>query len=152
MTIVNRSPMFMATAPGAPGVAIDASLYGGDVFFVNSGTGSGQLVLVTNNDGTDYTLKAAPATALVAADSTLTKILVLGQSLHVLKSTRDKLISTAAAGTARLNTIYSEVKFLGSSGWERLLGSKHSALNLTGKAPAFRSIVMPADGWFAPLA
>lgn len=120
-------------------------------FYVNAGTGAGQLCFITANDDTDYTIKSAPTIALVAADSTLTKLLALGLNLHVLSATRDKLISTAAAGSATLRTLYTEGKWLGSMGWERLRGSIHHDAQLSGKAPAFRSIVAPVNTWFTPI-
>ncbi len=120
-------------------------------FYVNAGTGIGQMLFIKANDDTDYTIKSAPTVALVAADSTLTKILVLGLNLHVLSSNRSKLISTAAVGTARLNTLYSEIKYQGSSGWERLDATKQHNLQLSGQLAAIRSIVAPVDSWFAPI-
>lgn len=122
-------------------------------FYVNAGTGKGDLVLCIANDNTDYTLKAAPAVAWIAADTALVKVLSLGHSLHVLSTDRSKLQSTAAAGTARLNTLYSEMKYLGSKGWERLDNIAHSPLyDLDNKNIVFRSMVVPSDGWFGPLA
>ncbi len=120
-------------------------------FYVNAGTGIGQLVYVTGNDDTDYTLKGAPSTALVAADSTLTKILTLGCNLHVLSSSRAKLISTAAAGTARLNTLFAEMKYQGSADWVRLNPVNHHDLQLNGKAPVFRNGLVAVDSFFAPI-
>jgi hypothetical protein len=119
--------------------------------YANAGTGIGQLAAVVSSDDTDYTIKSALTTTLVAADSTLTKLLMLGMNLHVLKSTRDKLISTAAAGTATLRTLYTEGKWQGSMGWERLTFVKHHNKQLYGLAPAFRSIVAPVNSWFAPI-
>jgi len=119
--------------------------------YANAGTGIGQLASVVSSDDTDYTIKSALTTTWVAGSSTLTKLLMLGMNLHVLSTDRSKLISTAAAGTATLRTLYTEGKWQGSSGWERLTFTKHHNLQLSGKAPAFRSIVAPVNSWFSPI-
>lgn len=123
----------------------------GFFFYVNAGTGSGQVCFIKSSDDTDYTMKSALTTTLIAADSTLTKLLMLGMNLHVLSSDRSKLISTAAAGTATLRTLYTEGKWQGSSGWERLSAVKHHNLQLSGKGAAFRSIIAPVNTWYQPI-
>ena len=120
-------------------------------FYVRAGVGIGQTIFIVTNDDTDYVPKGA-STTVPDTTSKLVKIGNLGFNLHVLSTDRSKLISTAAAGTATLRTLYSEIKYQGSKGWERLDPTKHHNLQgLNDKAVAFRSVLAPVNSWFAPI-
>lgn len=123
----------------------------GGWLYCYSGTGVGQLAFVKYNDDTDLFIKSALTTAWVAADSTLVHILPLFWKTHNVKSTMDKLVTDAAAGTFYATTLRNQMKYDGCEGWIDLDPGVHHNMQLDGLHPVFRSILAPADTIFDPL-
>lgn len=118
--------------------------------YATEGPGAGHLGYIKQSDAGSCVLKSAPATAFTSATYVI-KIFGLGQTLGFLNSTRDKLATQAAVGTARIAFLFSEVSYTGSGGWERLDPTKHDGLNLAGKNAKFRSVFVPQNTLQAPI-
>jgi len=131
--------------------SIEDHLSGGWLY-VYSGTGVGQLLYIIYDDATDLFLKSAPTTALVAADSALVKIPPLFHPLLKLSSDGTKIGTDAAAGSWTARIVRNQFKYDGQEGWIDLDPGLHHNLQLDGKHPMFRSIVVPANVLTAPIA
>ena len=121
----------------------------GSWVYVVEGTGLGQLGYLDASAAGNATLKSAFTTALDNT-SKFVKILRPGHALLAMTTNRDELKSQAAAGTFTAKVLYSEIRFAGSQGWERLDPTKHHNLQgLTSKQFKVRSRFAPLNTFFS---
>jgi hypothetical protein len=126
----------------------------GQWLYAVSGAGAGWLGYVKTGNAGSCVLKSAPTTAWDNTTKVI-KLLGLGKTLFKMTSDCSKLASGAAAGTARFNGLYLEVKCSASKGWERLDPTKHDGWQsggLNSMNVQFRSVFTLADSYWAPVA